>query len=66
MLLRGLALDHQREIALLQRTESGQSMTTTRFHKVTYGTSLSSGRRLMENHYNPMQIKLLKDKVSQK
>lgn len=41
-------------------------MTPARFHKVTYGTSLSSGHRWMENHYNPMQIKLLKDKVPQK
>lgn len=60
MLLRGLALDHQREITLLQSTESGKSMATAGFHKVTYGTSLSSGHRLMENHYNPMQIKTTK------
>lgn len=41
-------------------------MTPARFHKVTYGTSLSSGHRWMENHSSPMQIKLLKDKVPQK
>lgn len=47
-------------------TESEEGMTPARFQKVTYGTFLSSGHRWMGNHYNPMQIKLRKDKVPQK